>query len=131
MTFIIGFICSLILAALIVIWIIYCMFFKEKPKSEAYQFSISDLRRKNYEIAQEQEVTNEKVKEVTAGIFILPSKKKHDNIESYIDKRPDYPEGTIGNIQPRMDNLIEIFDDSTLEADKRCGLEAETYQSDV
>lgn len=87
-------------------WIAFCMFCRERHKSERYQYNISDLRRKNYELAQEQQESN--TKEITAGIFILPSRHKQKEDNSY-NKRPDYPEGPVTNLQPRTDKLIEIF----------------------
>ncbi|XP_061383992.1 uncharacterized protein LOC116771851 [Danaus plexippus] len=116
-TYIVGFICALVLALVLVVWITYCMFCKEKHKSEIYQYNISDLRRYNYEIAQDHE--EKKCKEVTAGIFILPSRHKEKD-DSYI-KRPDYPEGPVSNLQPRTEQLIDIISDSRSDnEDRRC-----------
>ncbi|CAH2089590.1 unnamed protein product [Euphydryas editha] len=115
-TYIIGFICTLILAAFLIAWIAYCMFCRERHKSENYQYDISDLRRKNYELAQEQQESN--TKEITAGIFIMPSRHKQKEDNSY-NKRPDYPEGPVANMQPRTDKLIEIFNEDTQDVENR------------
>ncbi|CAH2266994.1 uncharacterized protein LOC120633181 [Pararge aegeria] len=129
-TYIIGLICAFVLAAFVIAWITYCMFCKERHKSESYQYNISDLRRRNYEIAQEQMEESPDTKEVTAGIFIMPSRHKEDY--SY-DKRPDYPEGTLANLQPRTDKLIEIIDSP--DAERKCvGFDLNStvpYHSDV
>ncbi|XP_045777535.1 uncharacterized protein LOC123875640 [Maniola jurtina] len=133
-TYIIGLICAMILAAFVIAWITFCMFCKERHKSESYQYNISDLRRKNYEIAQEQMEENsaKEYKEVTAGIFIMPSRHKEDY--SY-EKRPDYPEGTLADLQPRTDKLIEIISDSPTDAEhKSVGFDLDSsvpYHSDV
>lgn len=108
------------------------MFFKERHKSESYQYDISDLRRRNYELAQEQE-EQVKTKEITAGIFILPSRQKQ---KDEYDKRPDYPESPAPRLEPRTDKLIEIFEEtpSPTGADVKCvgfQLDSTTYQSDV
>ncbi|XP_047536090.1 uncharacterized protein LOC125070322 [Vanessa atalanta] len=132
-TYIAGFIFALILSAFLIAWIAYCMFCKERHKSEHYQYSVSDLRRKNYEIAQEQQESN--TKEVTAGIFMVPSRHKQKEDYTY-DKRPDYPEGTVMNLQPRTDKLIEIFNDTPQDVEMRKCVEFDIdsnvrYHSDV
>ncbi|XP_034835685.1 uncharacterized protein [Maniola hyperantus] len=133
-TYIIGLICAMILAAFVIAWITFCMFCKERHKSESYQYNISDLRRKNYEVAQEkmEENSAKEYKEVTGGIFIMPSRHKEDY--SY-ERRPDYPEGTLANLQPRTDQLIEIISDSPTDAEHKCvGFDVDSsvpYHSDV
>ncbi|XP_050352508.1 uncharacterized protein LOC126774898 [Nymphalis io] len=132
-TYIVGFIFALILSAFLIAWIAYCMFCKERHKSEHYQYNVSDLRRKNYEIAQEQQECN--TKEVTAGIFMMPSRHKQKEEYTY-DKRPDYPEGIVMNPQPRTDKLIEIFNDSPQDTEMRKCVEFDIdsnvrYHSDV
>ncbi|CAH0713305.1 unnamed protein product, partial [Brenthis ino] len=124
--YIIGFICALILSAFLIGWIAYCMFCKERHKSESYQYNISDLRRLNYEFAQEQQENN--TKEVTAGIFILPSRHKQKEDLTYT-KRPDYPESTVTNLQPTTDKLIEIINESPDENRKCVGFDV--IDSDV
>ncbi|XP_013187541.2 uncharacterized protein LOC106132632 [Amyelois transitella] len=107
-----GFICAVVLAALVIAWIAYCMFVRERHKSEFYQYDINDLQRTKC-TPSEATVGKEEVKEeksgIRAGIFILPSRHRHKD-EDY-EKRPDYPESPA----PRMvgtDNLIEILNDS-------------------
>lgn len=109
------------------------MFFKERHKSESYQYDISDLRRRNYELAQERE-EQVKVKEITAGIFMLPSRQKH---KDEYDKRPDYPESPAPKLEPRTDQLIEIFNESPSPTYSDVGkcvgfqLDSGAYHSDV
>ncbi|XP_049877100.1 uncharacterized protein LOC126374479 [Pectinophora gossypiella] len=111
-----GFICALVLAAFVVAWITYCMFFRERHKSEHHQYNISDLRHKNYQLAQEQETKEvPPKKELVAGVFILPSRHKHKD-EDY-EKRPDYPESPPPALQAGADQLVEIFNDSVADAD--------------
>ncbi|VVD02095.1 unnamed protein product [Leptidea sinapis] len=113
-TFIAGFICALLLAAVIVLFIAYCMFCKERHKSERFQYDITDTRLSNYEVAQEKNKGNKEV----AGVFVL-ARKSHKQDYSY-SKRPDYPEGPVG-VQPGMETsrLIEIVSDSSPDTDKR------------
>ena len=107
------------------------MFCRERHKSENYQYNISDLQRKNYEFAQEQENTT---KEVTAGVFIMPSRHKQNEDFTY-NKRPDYPEGTAKNLQPKTDQLIEILNESPDDSRKCVGFDVidsdVPYHSDV
>ncbi|XP_072942932.1 uncharacterized protein [Epargyreus clarus] len=129
-TLIAGFIAAIVLALFVIAWITYCMFFKERHKSESYQYDISDLRKRNYELAQEQE-EQVKTKEIAAGIFILPSRQKH---KDEYDKRPDYPESPAPRLEPKTDKLIEIFEETPSPADgnKCVGFQLDsTYQSDV
>lgn len=104
------------------------MFCKERHKSENYQYNISDIRRLNYELAQEQQENN--TKEVTAGIFMLPSRHKQKEDFTYA-KRPDYPEGTVTNLQPKTDNLIEIFNESPDDKENRKCVGFDVIDSDV
>lgn len=106
-------------AAFVIAWITFCMFCKERHKSETYQYNISDLRRRNYQFAQEQIEEKSDTKEVTAGIFIMPSRHKTHKDDYSYEKRPDYPEGTLANLQPRTDRLIEIIDNPT-DGDRKC-----------
>ncbi|XP_045452451.1 uncharacterized protein LOC123661537 isoform X1 [Melitaea cinxia] len=132
-TYIVGFVCTLILAGFLIAWIAFCMFCRERHKPERYQYDISDLRRKNFELAQEQKESN--TKEITAGIFILPSRHKQKDDNSY-NKRPDYPEGPVTNLQPRTDKLIEIFNENSpdVEPIKNVGFDIDSdirFHSDV
>ncbi|XP_053614663.1 uncharacterized protein LOC128677674 [Plodia interpunctella] len=132
-----GFICAVVLAALVVAWIAYCMFVRERHKSEYHQYDISDLQRRQCATGESADVNKSmtEVKEekagIRAGIFILPSRHKH-NDEDY-DKRPDYPESPA----PRMvgtDRLIEILNDSVEVHNKEGIYEVDSgvpYQSEV
>lgn len=111
-----------------IIWIVWCMFFRERHKSELYQYDISDIRHRNCILAEEEANANKKEKEIYAGIFILPSHKQ--KVEEY-DKRPDYPESP----PPKADKLIEIFDDNNAEVHYQDGIyevdSSAPYHSDV
>ncbi|KAL0820553.1 hypothetical protein ABMA28_006401 [Loxostege sticticalis] len=106
--YIAGFICALVLAAIVVLWIAYCMFVRERHKSEFYHHNISDLQRRQCVLSQEDDKVDKK--EITAGIFILPSRRKHKD-EDYV-KRPDYPESPVHRMETGTDQLIEIFNDN-------------------
>ncbi|KAM3963286.1 uncharacterized protein ACR2FA_002650 [Aphomia sociella] len=112
-----GFICAVVVAVLVIAWIAYCMFVKERPKSEFYQYNICDLQRRNQVLSEPCDDTTEKTsKEITAGIFILPS--LHKNKDDDYKKRPDYPESSASRLKVQgTDNLIEIFDESSSGAD--------------
>ncbi|CAK1552523.1 unnamed protein product [Leptosia nina] len=113
-TFLAAFICALVLALIVIIFIAYWMFYKERHKSERFQYDITDIRRANMEIASEQG----KTKEVTAGIFVL-SRKRHKEDYSY-RKRPDYPEGPASPATDfKTDKLIDILNDSS-PGDRKC-----------
>ncbi|CAG4947307.1 unnamed protein product [Colias eurytheme] len=132
-TFLAGFITALVLAIIVIIFIAYCMFCKERHKSERFQYDISDIRQKNIEIAQEQEQET-KTKEVTAGIFILP-RKRHKEDYTY-QKRPDYPEGPVSKIEPKTDKLIDILNENSPGTESRKCVEFDLdpdvpYHSDV
>ncbi|XP_028174942.1 uncharacterized protein LOC114363426 [Ostrinia furnacalis] len=114
-----GFICALVLAAIVVVWIVYCMFIRERHKSEFYHYNISDLQRRQYELSEETEKEVEK-KEITAGIFILPSRRKQKD-EDY-DKRPDYPESPVHCMETGTEQLIEIFNDNAVDIHYRDGI---------
>lgn len=88
------------------------MFCRERHKPEHYQYSIEDLRIRNIEIAQEQDDCVKK--EMTAGIFVMPSRHHHDN--DYVS-RPDYPESPAPQLQPRTEKLIDILNDSPVDGD--------------
>ncbi|KAJ0174090.1 hypothetical protein K1T71_010236 [Dendrolimus kikuchii] len=109
--YIAGFICALILAALVVAWIAYCMFVRERHKSESYQYNISDLQHRNYLHTQEEDEVPDakKNKEITAGFFYLPS--RHKDKDDYV-KRPDYPEGPVSLTSPSTEKLIEMLNES-------------------
>ncbi|XP_068620283.1 uncharacterized protein [Battus philenor] len=129
-TFIVGFVCAVILAVFLIAWIAYCMFCRERHKPEHFQYSIDDLRIRNFEIAQEQDEGIKK--EVTAGIFIMPS--RHHQDDDYVS-RPDYPESPAPRLQPATDKLIDILSDSSVNADIHKGvsfdLSSQRYCSDV
>lgn len=102
-------------SALVLAWITYCMFFKEKPKSELNHYDISDIQCKNQQILQEP-VVGKKKRELMAGIFILPGRRAHHKKDTYYDKRPDYPESPVPALQTGADDLVKVFNDCTLEA---------------
>ncbi|KAG6454420.1 uncharacterized protein LOC115446270 [Manduca sexta] len=106
--YIAGFICALVLAALVLAWIAYCMFVRERHKSEVYQYSISDLQHRNYLMSQTPENEKKEEKELTVGYFVLPSRKHKE--EDY-NNRPDYPESPVPISQPSTDKLIEILNE--------------------
>ncbi|CAG9795802.1 unnamed protein product [Diatraea saccharalis] len=118
MMYIAGFIVALVLAALVVIWIAYCMFVRERHKSEFYQYNISDLQHREFEQPPQNEKVMEK-KEITAGIFILPSRRKQK--DDYV-KRPDYPESPTHQMDTGTDKLIEIFNENTADIHFRDGI---------
>ncbi|XP_004922377.1 uncharacterized protein LOC101744206 [Bombyx mori] len=126
-----GFICALVLAALVIVWIAYCMFIRERAKSEDLQYTISDIQHRNYLFSQEQE-TPVKEKKLTAGIFVLPS--RHKQTEDDYRNRPDYPESPLPISQPSTDKLIEILneDPNVHYMDGICEDSSRTpYHSDV
>ncbi|XP_011568443.3 uncharacterized protein LOC105398088 [Plutella xylostella] len=104
----VGLICAIILAVFVVIWITYCMFCRERHKSELYQYNISDLLHKNQIEAQNLE--EKKESGLAAGIFILPS--RHKQADDEYEKRPDYPESPVSALRPGPDDLVKILDDS-------------------
>ncbi|KAF9424879.1 hypothetical protein HW555_000180 [Spodoptera exigua] len=109
--YIIGFVIALVLAAFVIMWIAYCMFIRERHKSEFFHHNISDLQRKNYILDMEQnedEVPSKK--EMAVGVLVLPSRRKH-KIEEY-DKRPDYPESPPHISHHSTDKLIDILGDT-------------------
>ncbi|CAK1584461.1 unnamed protein product [Parnassius mnemosyne] len=129
-TYIAGLICAIILAVFITVWIAYCMFCRERHKPEYYQRNIDDLRLRNFEIAQEQD--DQIKKQITAGIFILPSRHKHHD-DDYVS-RPDYPESPAPHLQPNTERLIDILNDSPDEVHKSVSFDldsSERYCSDV
>lgn len=95
-------------AALVLIWIAYCMFVRERHKSECYQYNIADLERRREILSAVNEAPTETKKEITAGVFILPSLRKPKN-EGYYN-RPDYPESPPPMSHPSTDRLINILD---------------------
>ncbi|KPJ05769.1 PREDICTED: uncharacterized protein LOC106114050 [Papilio xuthus] len=111
-TFIVGFICAIILAIVLIVWLAYYMFCRERHKPEHFQYSIEDLRIRNIEIAQDQDEGVKK--QVTAGIFLMPSRHHIDN--DYIS-RPDYPESPAPQLQPKTEKLIDILNDGPVDAD--------------
>ncbi|CAF4808050.1 unnamed protein product [Pieris macdunnoughi] len=123
--FLTAFICAIVLAVIVIIFIAYCMFCNERHKSERFQFDITDIRRTNIEIAQKHE---QKTKEVS-GVFVL-ARKKHREDYSY-HKRPDYPEGPVTIIEPRTDKLIEILNDSGSESRNCVEFDDVPYHSEV
>lgn len=107
---------------MVIAWIAYCMFVKEKHKSEFYHHNISDLQRRNEILGQVEETTPEK-KDIGVGILVLPS--RHKNNDDQFEKRPDYPESPIPISMPSTDKLIEILDeahyrDGIYEVDSSC-----------
>lgn len=131
--YIAGLICALVLAALVVIWIAYCMFVRERHKSEYYQYNISDLQHRQFEQTMEQDKMEKvETKGITAGIFILPS--RHKQKDEY-DMRPDYPESPVHKMDTGTDKLIEIFNDNTADIHYKDGIvEVDSnaaYHSDV
>ncbi|RVE43735.1 hypothetical protein evm_011584 [Chilo suppressalis] len=114
-----GFIVALVLAALVVLWIAYCMFVRERHKSEFYHYNISDLHHRQFEQTAEKEQEKEKkAPGITAGIFILPSRRKQK--DDYV-QRPDYPE-TPQQMDTGTDKLIEIFNENTADVHFRDGI---------
>ncbi|XP_026763199.1 uncharacterized protein LOC113521746 [Galleria mellonella] len=109
-----GFICAVVLAALVLAWIAYCMFVKERPKAEYYQYNICDLQHRQQVLSETPENNTEK-KEVAAGIFILPS--RHKNVDDSYKKRPDYPESPPPVKEVGTDKLVEIFNENSVGAD--------------
>ncbi|KAI5643010.1 hypothetical protein NE865_05051 [Phthorimaea operculella] len=97
------------------------MFCRERHKSELYQYDISDIRHRNYQLAQEQEAREAEAKDpeykktITAGVFILPS--RHKQKDDAYQKRPDYPESPPPNLQAGADKLVDIFNDGVADAD--------------
>lgn len=96
-------------AALVIIWIAYCMFVRERHKSEFFHHNIADLQRRNHIL---DETVDEKPtkKEMAVGVFVLPSRHKQ-NIEEY-DKRPDYPESPPHVSHHSTEKLIDMLDDN-------------------
>ncbi|CAB3227437.1 unnamed protein product [Arctia plantaginis] len=124
-SYVAGFIVALILALLVIAWITYCMFVKEKHKSEFYHHNISDLQRRN-EILGQVEETAPQEKEIDVGTLVLPS--RHENKDEESEKRLNsllpsfclldihYPESTIHISTPITEKLMEILDDGDTDA---------------
>lgn len=129
--YIAGFICAIVLALFVIAWIAYCMFIKERHKSELHQYNISDLQHRNYMLAQEQErhKTEKEAKEVSVGVFVLPS--HHKQKDDDFNKRPDYPESPIHMTQPRTDKLIEILNEDDFHYKDGIYEVDAAYQSEV
>lgn len=111
---------------LVVIWIAYCMFCRERHKSELHQYNISDIRHKLEIEAQQEE---KKQTGLSAGIFILPRiKTKNDEY----DKRPDYPESPAPIVQTGPEELIKMFNEGAKSADVNLEIDSNSqYHSDV
>ncbi|KAJ8714969.1 hypothetical protein PYW08_004950 [Mythimna loreyi] len=108
--YILGFVAALILAALVIAWIAYCMFIRERPKSEFFHHNITDLQRRNYILDETVDEVPSK-KEMAVGVFVLPSRHKQ-KIEEY-DKRPDYPESPAHKISHNStEKLVDMLEDS-------------------
>lgn len=88
------------------------MFIRERHKSESHQYTISDLQHRNYlHSLQDDEIPEvKKEKEITAGLFYLPSRHKA-NEDDYV-KRPDYPEGPVSLTSPSTEKLIDMLNES-------------------
>lgn len=116
-------------AGLVVAWIAYCMFIRERHKSEYYQYNISDLKHKNHLLSLNQDDVE---KEITAGVLILPSRQRRRD-EEY-DKRPDYPE-SVAPVSPSTEKLIDVFSDNGVETCFMDGIyevdSSARYHSDV
>ncbi|KAI8420216.1 hypothetical protein MSG28_008761 [Choristoneura fumiferana] len=132
--YIAGFIAAIVLSALLVLWLIYCMFVRERHKRHAH-YSIGDIIKRNQELELQAnaEITPEKKSGLSAGIFILPTRHRHKDDYDY-EKRPDYPESRVPMpLQLSTDKLVEFCDDNddfykdgTLEIGSNA-----TYISDV
>lgn len=93
-------------------WIAYCMFIRERHKSELYQYTISDLQHKNHLLSMNLTTEDDVVKEIKAGILILPSRHKQKD-EEY-GMRPDYPESP-APVSPSTKKLIDVFNEGVEE----------------
>ncbi|KOB74982.1 tRNA 5-methylaminomethyl-2-thiouridine biosynthesis bifunctional protein MnmC [Operophtera brumata] len=114
--YIAGFICALVLAGIVVAWIAYCMFIRERHKSEYYQYNISDLKHKNDLLSLNHDDVE---KEITAGVLILPS--RHRQRDEEYGNRPDYPESP-APVSPSTEKLIDVFSDKAVEAYYKDGI---------
>ncbi|XP_075981777.1 uncharacterized protein LOC142980291 [Anticarsia gemmatalis] len=117
--YITGFVIALVLAVLVIAWIAYCMFVREKHKSEFFHHNISDLQRRNQILNINEESAPEK-KDMSVGVFVLPSRHKQKD-EEY-DKRPDYPESPVPVSHPSTDKLLEILNDGDADVHYRDGI---------
>lgn len=116
-------------AGLVVAWIAYCMFIRERHKSEYYHYNISDIRYKNQIMSLNQDEADVE-KEMKVGVLILPSHKRQRD-EEY-GCRPDYPESP-APVSPSTEKLIDVFNDG-VEAYKDGIYEVDSrapYHSDV
>nr|XP_021190530.2 uncharacterized protein LOC110376390 [Helicoverpa armigera] len=123
----VGFIVALVLAALVIIWIAYCMFVRERHKSEVFHHNIADIQHKNYVLQMEDEEPKKDVKkDLAVGVFVLPSRHKQKT-ETY-DKRPDYPESPV-HVTHSTDKLINILNDSADDLHYKDGIyEVDSHQ---
>lgn len=94
------------------------MFCRERHKSEYHQYDIADLKKRNLEIAQDQE-SKAKKKQLAAGIFILPT--KHKQKDDYERKRPDYPESPPPLALP-VGKLVEVLDNESSDVEYKDGI---------
>uniref|UniRef100_A0A2A4IYG9 Uncharacterized protein n=1 Tax=Heliothis virescens TaxID=7102 RepID=A0A2A4IYG9_HELVI len=122
----IGFIVALVLAALVIIWIAYCMFVRERHKSERFHHNIADIQHKNYVLSQMEDEVPVK-KDLGVGVFVLPSRHKQKT-EDY-DKRPDYPESPVHVTHQSTDKLIHILNESADDLHYKDGIyEVDSHQ---
>ncbi|KAL4714984.1 hypothetical protein ACJJTC_003135 [Scirpophaga incertulas] len=115
MLYIAGFICAVILAALVLVWIAYCMFIKERHKPKFYQYNIQDIQKKHHEIILSKGKDVEQPKsDIKAGLIILPSRRKP--ADDY-NSRPDYPESPVHKMAGGggTDMLIEAFNENAID----------------
>jgi hypothetical protein len=96
------------------------MFIRERHKPEYLQYNISDLQHRQYQLSLEQGKEVEKT-EIKAGVFILPSRHRRQKDDDY-DKRPDYPESPVHKMDSSKDNLIDIFNDKSVDLHYRDGI---------
>lgn len=91
------------------------MFIRERHKSEYFHHNISDLQRRSHILSEDNssysknEEEEPKKKEITAAVFVLPSRHKD---QTKFDKRPDYPESSAPFSHHSTSKLIDILDDS-------------------
>lgn len=64
------------------------------------------------QLEKEQQKNNDK--KITAGIIFLPTRHKQKDV--YVS-RPDYPELSTRNVETGANELITIFNESTMAAD--------------